>query len=105
MNIFIDLDNTLCITDNSDYINSIPIQERIDKINKLKDEGNSVTIWTARGSKSGINYYDLTIEQLKKWNIKYDTLLMKKPSYDLYIDDKSHNVDEFWKIPKKKKQS
>jgi len=100
MNIYIDLDNTLCFTENSDYINSIPIQERIDNVNKLKDEGNHITIWTARGGKSGINYEELTIQQLESWNVKYDKLLINKPSYDLYIDDKSHNVDEYWKIPK-----
>jgi quercetin dioxygenase-like cupin family protein len=99
MNIFIDLDNTLCKTTDSDYENSIPIQERIDKVNKLKEEGNKITIWTARGQNSGKDWKELTENQLKEWNIQYDNLLMNKPSYDKYIDDKSENVDKLWKIP------
>ena len=99
MNIYIDFDNTICLTRGTNYQESIPIQYRIDKINKLKDEGNTITIWTARGSKSGIDWTELTKNQLKEWNVKYDELILKKPPYDLYIDDKSVNVDEYWKIP------
>jgi mannose-6-phosphate isomerase-like protein (cupin superfamily) len=110
MNIFIDLDNTLCSTNNSDYENSKPIIERINKVNKLKEEGNYITIWTARGSKSGLDHTELTKKQLNEWNINFDKLILGKPSYDLYIDDKSINVDDYWKVPKmneisKKKES
>jgi mannose-6-phosphate isomerase-like protein (cupin superfamily) len=96
---FIDLDNTLCINENSNYENSIPIQERINYVNDLKNEGNEITIWTARGSTSGINYEELTLKQLKEWNVNYDRLLMNKPNYDIYIDDKSFNVNSFWPVP------
>jgi quercetin dioxygenase-like cupin family protein len=99
MNYYIDLDNTLCRTNGNDYENSTPIQERIDYVNLLKRNGNNITIWTARGSKSGINYEELTRKQLVEWNIEYDKLLLGKPSYDIYIDDKSFNVDSFWPIP------
>jgi mannose-6-phosphate isomerase-like protein (cupin superfamily) len=98
--IFVDLDNTLCITFGNDYINSKPIEERIRYINKLKEEGNIVTIWTARGANTGIDHKDLTIKQLKDWGVKYDNLLTEKPSYDIYIDDKSFNVDNCWPVPK-----
>jgi hypothetical protein len=100
MKYFIDLDNTLCKTVDSDYIKSIPIQERIDYVNKLKLDGHHITIWTARGSVSKIDHRKLTEEQLSKWNIKYDELLMEKPHYDIYIDDKSFNVDTLLPIPK-----
>ena len=96
--IFIDLDNTLCITQNGDYNTSIPIKERIDFVNSLKDAGNHITIWTARGSRSGIDYEELTKTQLSIWNIKYDKLLMKKPDYDIYYDDKSFNIDSILPI-------
>ena len=99
LKIFIDLDNTMCLTEGSDYENSQPILERIRYINKLKEDGNFITIWTARGSKSGINHKELTLKQLEKWSVKYDNLLMEKPSYDMYIDDKSFNVDSFWPVP------
>ena len=96
---FIDLDNTLCNTQNSNYVNATPILERIEYVNNLKKEGNHITIWTARGAKSGINHRELTKKQLADWNILYDELLMGKPDYDIYIDDKSFNVDTFWPVP------
>ena len=97
---FIDLDNTLCITLNSDYNNSTPIHERINYVNELKKQGNNITIWTARGSKSGIDHTDLTKKQLHEWGVEYDNLVLKKPDYDIYIDDKSFNVDQLWPVPK-----
>jgi quercetin dioxygenase-like cupin family protein len=96
---FIDLDNTLCITTNSEYMISEPIQERIDYINRLKSEGNHITIWTARGATSGIDHEILTRKQLTDWNIQYDELLMGKPHYDVYLDDKSFNIDTFYPVP------
>jgi quercetin dioxygenase-like cupin family protein len=98
-NYYIDLDNTLCTTVGSDYINSIPILERIKNVNSLKEDGNNITIWTARGSNSGIDYEELTKKQLALWNVEYDKLLLGKPPYDIYIDDKSFNVDTFWPVP------
>jgi len=96
---FIDLDNTLCRNENSDYVNSQPIIERIQFINKLKSEGNHITIWTARGAISGIDHRILTLQQLKEWCVDYDELLMGKPHYDVYLDDKSFNIDTVYPVP------
>ena len=96
---FIDLDNTLCRTTGSDYANSVPIQERIDYVNNLKKDGNHITIWTARGSKSGLDHKELTAKQLELWSVNYDELLMGKPDYDIYYDDKSFNIDAFLPVP------
>lgn len=90
---FFDLDNTLCKTTNSDYENSQPIQSRIDFLNNLKSHGHKVTVWTARGATSGIDHTDLTVKQLNEWNIKCDNLLLGKPAYDVYYDDKSFNIE------------
>jgi quercetin dioxygenase-like cupin family protein len=105
MKYYIDLDNTLCVTKNSDYYSSTPISERIRYVNELKSLGHEVTIWTARGANSGIDHRELTINQLKSWNVEYDNLLMGKPSYDIYIDDKSFNVDTHWPVPKEGSKS
>ena len=43
-----DIDNTICITEGTDYENSKPIKERIEIINALKDEGNTIIFFTAR---------------------------------------------------------
>lgn len=97
----IDIDGTVCYTKNSDYLNSVPFQYNIDIFNKLYDDGNQVHYWTARGANSGKNWDSLTIEQFKKWNIKYTSINMDKPHYDFWIDDKAinaNNVDILKKI-------
>ena len=95
MIIYVDIDNTICHTENSDYKNSKPRQEQIDKINKLHDEGNEITYWTARGSVSKINYRDLTRIQLENWGCRYARIeKQKKPSYDLFICDKTKRIEE-----------
>jgi mannose-6-phosphate isomerase-like protein (cupin superfamily) len=98
--IFVDLDNTICSTNSNDYSNSTPIKERIDFFNNLKEEGHKIFIWTARGSKSGIDYSELTKTQLDEWGVKYDSIIMNKPDYDIYYDDKSFNIDSFFPVPK-----
>jgi mannose-6-phosphate isomerase-like protein (cupin superfamily) len=96
---FVDLDNTLCDTTNGDYENSTPIKERVDYVNGLKTAGNHITIWTARGSRSKVDYKELTIEQLNSWGVQYDDLLLGKPDYDVYLDDKSFNIDAVFPVP------
>jgi mannose-6-phosphate isomerase-like protein (cupin superfamily) len=104
MKYHIDIDGTICITDDSQidtvlkYKMALPIQERIQEVNKLYDAGHTITYWTARGGASGLNLEELTREQLGTWGCKYHSLLMGKPSYDIYIDDKSHNVDVYWPV-------
>ena len=61
-----DLDNTLCKTEGSKYLESVPYSERIKKVNKLYDEGNTIIVETARGCVSGKNWLYHTIDQLKK---------------------------------------
>ena len=39
---------------------------------------------------------NLTLKQLKKWGVKYNQLIMGKPSFDLYIDDKNLNFKKNW---------
>jgi hypothetical protein len=97
MRYIVDIDNTICISKNSDYANSIPLFDRIEKINELYDHGHSVVYWTARGGNSGIDWKDKTHSQLAAWGCKYDKILMDKPVYDVWIDDKAINADEYFK--------
>ena len=66
------------------------------KINKLHDDGNVIIYWTARGTLSQINWFQVTINQLNKWGCKFNELRMNKPAYDLFIDDKNINSNEFF---------
>ncbi len=94
MNIFVDIDETICNTRRDrDYSKSTPIDEHIQKINKLYDEGHHIVYWTARGSGSGIDWKDLTEKQLSAWGVKHHELRLGKPSYDLLICDKTDRIE------------
>lgn len=92
---YVDIDETICETPQPrDYFKSKPIKENIEKINKLYDEGNTIVYWTARGSRTQINWYDLTKSQLVEWGAKHHELRVDKPYYDLFIDDKNLRIEE-----------
>ena len=40
--------------------------------------------------------YEFTKKQLKKWKLKYHVLKFGKPSYDIFIDDKSFDFKKDW---------
>lgn len=92
----VDIDNTICFTDGSDYLNSKPRPERISVINKLYMDGHTIIYWTARGSISGQDWYDFTNKQLEEWGCLKHKLIIGKPSYDLFIDDKAIASDSFF---------
>jgi hypothetical protein len=96
MTYYIDIDNTICLTINSDYESSQPILHRIEKINKLYESGNEIIYWTARGAKSGKEWTSFTSKQLDGWNCLRHKLLMGKPSYDVLIDDKAMSLKDFF---------
>lgn len=101
MIIYVDIDNTICNTFGVDYENAIPIRNRIEKINELYKnnlEGaqNVIVYWTARGTGSGTNHFEMTYEQLKKWGCLFHELRMGKPIFDIFIDDKCFNSEEFF---------
>lgn len=92
----IDIDNTICHTNDSDYLNSIPFYSRIEKINNLFNDGHKVIYWTSRGSNSGLDWKELTINQLDTWGCLRHEILFNKPSYDIFIDDKAINSYSFF---------
>ena len=96
MNIYVDIDNTITKTIGMDYEKAIPLMERINVINKLYYEGNIITYWTGRGTVSGIDWFHFTKSQLHKWGAKHHNLLLGKPPYDIFIDDKSFNSEHYF---------
>jgi len=89
-----DIDGTICST-NCDYRESNPYVEVINHINNLYDEGHEIKLYTSRGTVSGKNWQKFTEEQLSEWNIKYHELIFGKPHYDIFVDDRAHN-NEYW---------
>ncbi len=92
-----DLDNTLCKTNSNKYEDSIPMPERIKKVNDLYDKGHTIIIETARGSVSGKSWFYFTLNQLKTWGLKFHHIRTNVKFYaDFYIDDKAVNDKEFF---------
>jgi hypothetical protein len=103
----IDIDGTICSLalyktkegkiDNDEEL-AKPFYGRIAHFNKLYDEGNEIHYWTARGTSTN-NYKKkmaLTKKQLTDWGVKYTTLKVGKPAYDVWIDDKAWNVNNYF---------
>jgi capsule biosynthesis phosphatase len=94
-----DIDNTICVTKNSDYNKSVPKNKIIKFMNQLKDNGHIIKIFTSRymgrnneNSKLVKKKYTTVIKkQLKNWGVKYNELILGKPSFDFFIDDKTLN--------------
>lgn len=95
MRYVIDIDGCICKNKHPDYENSTPVKKVIDKINKLYDEGHTITLYTARGASSGKDWSELTKKQLKEWGVKHHRLLCNKPAGDVYVDDKAVNIKEW----------
>jgi|TARA_R100000808_G_scaffold25012_1_gene60450 hypothetical protein len=96
MIIYIDIDETICESpEDRNYSLAVPIKENIEKANKLYDEGNTIVYWTARGTVSGIDWREVTLNQFEVWGVKYHELKLGKPYYDLFIDDKNMNAEDW----------
>ena len=103
-----DIDGTICskLCENAgdDYNFSKPYMERINKVNQLYDEGNTIMYQTARGmgrhknnsARAIDDFYSFTESQLKSWGAKYHILFLGKPAADFYIDDKGISDEDFF---------
>jgi uncharacterized HAD superfamily protein len=95
MKILVDIDGTICESAEGKYDTASPVPQHIEKINKLYEEGNTIIYYTARGRSSGIDYTELTVEQLNDWGCKYHGVIMNhKLAYDLLICDKTKRIEE-----------
>jgi CMP-N,N'-diacetyllegionaminic acid synthase len=96
MNIYVDIDETICFYEGErDYNLAQPNYKNIKKINKLYDEGHTITYYTARGTVTGIDWSEITKKQLDIWGCNYHFLSIgEKPAYDLLICDKTKRIEE-----------
>jgi len=99
-----DIDNVICKTINKNYKTSKPNKKAISKINELYENGHFIKLFTGRymgrnkeniikAKKQG---YKMTMKQLKKWKVKYHKLIFGKPSFDLFVDDKTLFFKDNW---------
>jgi len=99
-----DIDGVICKTKGKNYKKSIPIKKNIQKINELYAKGYYIKIFTARymgRSKENISLakkrgFHFTRKQLNSWLLDYHELLFGKPTFDLFVDDKSIFFKKNW---------
>lgn len=92
--LMVDIDGTICSKTNSEYEKSVPNLKKIEVFNTLYDLGYEVNYWTARGANSGLDWDDFTVKQLNEWGVKFTSINMGKPHYDVWIDDKALNAED-----------
>ncbi|MEI6121497.1 MAG: phosphoheptose isomerase [Opitutae bacterium] len=89
-----DIDGVIAtIVPTNDYALAGPITENIKRLNRLYDAGNTIILFTARGTVTGINWTDVTKKQMTEWGVKHHRLQLGKPAADYYIDDKMISLD------------
>ena len=97
MVIYIDIDETICESpEDRNYSLAIPVKENIEKVNALYDAGHTIVYWTARGTGSGTDWRKVPEDQFTFWGVKHHELRFGKPVYDIFIDDKNFNADNFF---------
>lgn len=80
------------------YDTSGPNERMIRIINQLYDAGNRIVLFTARGYKTGIDWSEVTKEQMDRWGVKYHELKFGKPNADYYIDDKMLDMNTLYRF-------
>ena len=80
-----------------------PKMNAVEKIKKLKEEGNQIYLITARFPSNKFNIEELTRNWLKKYDIPYDKLILnsqnkvivaKENDIDIFVDDSIKNCTE-----------
>lgn len=107
--IIIDLDDTICVTVNGDYENSILRSGIKEKLEEYRREGFEIVISTSRNmrtfsgnlGKINANTLPVVLDWLKKNDIVFDEIYMGKPwcgTEGFYVDDRAIRPDEFEKM-------
>lgn len=99
-----DLDGVICSQTKGDYENAIFDQQAISLINKLYDEGNVILVFTSRFmgrykgdiAKAQKEGFEFTSKQLRDNGVKFHTLILGKPRYDVLIDDRAVFFQKDW---------
>jgi len=84
-----DIDNTLVEngTPDNEFLDADPIEEMIDLVNMLYDEGHEIFLFTSRSSIYGQKKQEEWLRN--EMGIKFHYLYMNKPLFDIFIDDRA----------------
>ena len=90
--LYVDIDGTLTVeTEGHNYHERSPRFDVINKVNYCYHHGWTVILWTARWPVDR----KVTVLWLDRWGVRYHNLVLGKPTWDLYICDKSVNVEDW----------
>jgi len=93
-----DIDGVIAkLSPKNDYNLAEPNEVMIKRVNELYDAGNHIVLFTARGYVTGIDWYDITKNQLETWGVKHHEFYVGKPNADYYIDDKNVLISQILK--------
>lgn len=103
MQIIIDMDGTIC-TEERQFSRCLatPKTGAVEAINSLYDAGHIIIIYSARTWAE----YEMTVDWLQRYGVKFHQLFMGKPVGDVWIDDRAitckNNWDDILKMLQKK---
>lgn len=88
------MDGTIC-TEMRQFSRCLaePKANAVETINELYDAGNTIIIYSARTWVE----YEMTVDWLKRYGVKYHQLIMGKPIGDVWIDDRAITAKDNWK--------
>lgn len=105
MRIVFDLDDTICRTQNRDYVNSSEISAVVSKMREMRKTlpEAEIVVHTSRGMascKGDVKAADAknrpTVEKwLADHGVQVDEIIFGKPLADLYVDDKAMTASDF----------
>lgn len=104
--LIVDIDNTLCVTTDSNYENSKPVTSVINKLKEYKNLGFTIVLFSSRNmrtfesniGKINIHTVPNLVNWLHKFEVPFDELVIGKPwcgNDGFYIDDRAIRPSEF----------
>lgn len=84
-----------------DYAVATPNHEVIRMVNFLHTLGHRIVLFTARGSKTGRDWTEVTRRQMSTWRVRHDELHFGKPAADYYIDDRMLSIEALTVLTRK----
>jgi CMP-N-acetylneuraminic acid synthetase len=84
-----DMDGVIAtLVPDGNYAAAQPYAPAVALLARLRQAGNRIVIYTARGSQTGLDWTETTRDQLRRWGVRCDELRFGKPAADFYVDDR-----------------
>jgi hypothetical protein len=97
-----DIDGTICTNTFGNYAAAEPMSTAVLALQDLHSRGHRITLFTARGTGTGIDWREVTEAQLAEWGVPYDSLVFGKPEADVFVDDRAVAAGDWhatWTLP------